>query len=89
MTRARTHALLLAVACVAACQPWYRDHERRGRLALDDARTERELEAARAAERRGDHQAAAAQLRDTVRRSPTAGADVWLALAGAETACHR
>lgn len=82
-------ALVLAVLLAAGCQPWYRDREVRGRLALDDRRTEHELEAAQAAQRRGDYEGAAAQLRATVRRSPTAGSEVWIALAEAEAAGHR
>ncbi len=90
----RGHGLLVlvAVATVAGatvaggCQPWYRDNERRGRLALDEDRTTHELTAAHRASAAGQHARAAAILRGTIDRDPMAPTQVWLALAKAESA---
>ncbi len=90
--RGRGLLVIVAVATVAAatvaggCQPWYRDHERRGRLARDEDRTSRELTAAHKASAAGQHAQAVAILRGTIERNPMAAAQVWLALAMAESA---
>lgn len=86
MKALRCAGLCLIAAVVAGCQPWYRDQERRGRLALDDDRTTTELRAAHKASAAGQHARAATILQATIARDPQAAAQVWLALATAEVA---
>lgn len=83
MTSAR--AMLIAALLGTACQPWYRDAERSGRIVLDEGTTAHDLRTARAQLAAGHPEAAAAILRGTVHRNPKVRVEVWLALVEAES----
>jgi outer membrane protein OmpA-like peptidoglycan-associated protein/tetratricopeptide (TPR) repeat protein len=83
----RTFAVVALV--LAACQPWYRDHENLARQSRDSRRTDKQLERVEAEHAAGHHAKAAELARALVEDNPEADTSVWLRLSELETAAGR